>query len=199
MLSFEAANELVNLLQDRFDGMMRSDADRDRWRTFVSNLDDNPSIVTRAIERLVADWTQRRNPTKPEITKAVEKARIEWRSSARVRETYEEARALRDAYGDPFLAMFAKPAERGCFDCANDYIPRGISIDNPYLRHEHVTAQEMDQNPALELAIADAKRMTRHPLESAARPMTSDEKVKMVRALRETLFGKQETTLDSRE
>lgn len=110
-------------------------------------------------------------------------------ASRRIRECYYEASVLRERIGAPYLAMTSRPATYACLDCANHYLPRGISESNPYLRHEHVTTAELDRDPALELAIADAKRTTPHPLESAARPMSPSERQAMVRAIRESVFG----------
>lgn len=94
-----------------------------------------------------------------------------------------ESRVIRDLHGDAFLAMFSKPAEFACLDCAQDYIPRGIDAGNRYLLHRHFEIADLDENPALELAIVEAKRATPHPLESAARPITPEQRAERAERL----------------
>ncbi len=144
------------------------------------------------------------NESKPK-SKTEEQTEIERRKAAsdayanrHLTECYYESTVIRERHG-VYLAMTARSSPHLCQPCADHYIPRGIQVENPYLRHQHVTAKEMDENPALELAIADAKKSTKHPLESAARPMTAEQKVTMVRTLRHALFGAQKNEIDSRE
>lgn len=110
--------------------------------------------------------------------------------SRKILECYGEARFIRERHGDPYLAMNSKPAEHGCVECSEDYIPRGISIDNPFLRHVHFSQADLDRDPALELAIVEAKKATHHPLEASAKPRSPEAWAKMFAALRDKLAQK---------
>lgn len=190
MLPFEKANELVNLLQDRFDGMVRTDRDRDSLRSWISDLDPNDQIVVLAIEQLVSDWSQRRNPTKPEIKKAVDRARAAWRSSHKIRGLYEAAREFRSRYGDSFLSMFARSSSSVCVSCADDYVERGVALDNKLLRHEHIPLEEVEKDPALELAITLAKGDMPHPLDSVATERAPGAAAKMMARIKAAMAPK---------
>lgn len=122
-------------------------------------------------------------PTEPE---AKAEKRDEF-ASRHVDETRKDAQLLRAKYNDAFLAMFAKPSTYNCLECAEDYVARGVREDHPMLRHAHFTTDDLEGRPDLELAIAEAKRATKHPLESVALPRSGERTAVLARRVRESI------------
>lgn len=60
--------------------------------------------------------------------------------------------ALKETHGRDFLALNARPADRLCPSCRDYYTPRGVSIYEPLLSHEHFTFEEL-RDPALQRAV----------------------------------------------
>lgn len=182
-MRFQEANEVLNLLTDRFESLCRTDADRERWRSEIMRFDAEPEVVARGVAALVNDWKPNRNPTRPEIAKYIERAKTDEAGRGKVRECYAEARAIRDRHGDRFLAMCAQPAQFVCQTCADDYVTRGVDIGHPLLRHTHFSLADLDHDPALELAVISAKQAVHHPLESIAQPRTQEQTSALIRRL----------------
>ncbi len=173
-------NACLDLLTDRFENLCRTASDREKWREKIVRLDPSFAVVYSALSKLVADWKPNRNPTDPEIRKYVERAQVEESNRSKIRDCYGEARVLRDSIGDPFLAMFARPAREVCVPCADDYVQRGVSINEPLLRHAHYTNAELDADPAIEIAIAGARAaFPVSPLDAMASPRTPEAQASM--------------------
>ncbi len=116
-------------------------------------------------------------------------------ASRHIRECYDEAACLREKHGVPMLSMTARRSDSVCEVCYQDFVPRGTSPADPLLRHEHFTLEDINRDPALELAIADAKRSFRHPLERQCRPRNKEELAAMTERIR-ALFPKEDKPLE---
>jgi putative component of toxin-antitoxin plasmid stabilization module len=186
-MNFSGANEALNLLTDRFETMCRTDADRERWRNELMRFECEPEVLKRGITALVTDWKPNRNPTRPEISRYVERAQSDERGRGDIRAVYEGSIEIRRKYGDAYLAMFARPHGYVCADCADDYVSRGIDLSNPYLKHVHFSGDDLDGRADLVVAIADARASIPHPLESAALPRSPEATAKYIQAMRASI------------
>jgi hypothetical protein len=182
------AGEIVDQLQADFGDFIPRDDEtikRNTIRRLVS-LDVEDEVASAGARELFRTWTGRRAPTLRDVVAAIE-AEAQRRASRRgssVEAAGQRASNFKLSIGVEFLALFAEPAATVCELCRAEYVPRGVMPDDRLLRHRHFTIREVDQDGALELAIAQAKAAMRSPLEAKARPIDPDQEAARREGLR---------------
>ncbi len=111
--------------------------------------------------------------------------------SATFQALYDRVRAHVGFHEEHFLAMNATRAGTPCQVCVDEYVPRGVWRDDPLLKHRHFTFPERDEDVALDVAIADAQKRMRSPLEAKAKAPTPEqraERARFVAGMRASIF-----------
>lgn len=180
---------LKNLAVDRWSKLAESQQEEANLVAFFQRRPESFQVLLGALNELTDVWKSHRIPSQREMIVAIERfaAAERQRLASPITALYERARDLRQAHGDAFLAMFAKPAQYVCHECAEHYVPRGIAVENRYLRHEHFDLARVNADPSLEVAIADARKACPHPLESAAAPMSDVDRARRRELIRQAL------------
>lgn len=178
-MNFQSATAIVRELHDGFPSIGCDEHDERRWVDFFCGRKEADETIVGAVRNGIANRKRRTAPSKPEVGQWIDAQRSEDYGRSDVRKVYARVAELRMKYPPLYLTMFAKPSPTPCAACVTDYVDgdsrffgRGIHPDNPYLLHEHFTIYDLDADVALEVAIGDAQRDVRNPLEVAATKKT---------------------------